>query len=1079
MQTTLVANNEATTGANLDVQDGSTTYVLPAPPGHWVPASRCEVWRQGCPNGDEACKAARESCKLIYTSAELDGSHDAASACRPTTFNQPCDLSIPGMLGQYVYVLPHEPQEGLAFPYTCNAGIRGSNGSDVHEQTSYTCAGFCPPGFVCEQEATIEPTICPIGCYCPVGSSIPRLCLPGTHSNHTGLKDAMQCAACPPGSACPAGSVLPTTCQPGSVSAGAGAEKCEPCALGTFQEAPGQQACDMCRAGRYCPVGSSVELLCPDGHHSNTTGLATMGDCKPCPPGTACAAGSVLPTPCQPGSVSAAPGAKKCEPCPQGTFQAAPGQQACDVCSVGHVCPKGSSVELLCPPGHYSNTTGLATTADCKSCPPGTACAAGSTWPTACAAGTVSAGTTATRCEECVAGSFQPHPGQTACVMCSAGSFSTNVLSCEQCPVGEWCPLGAVKGERCPSGFTTANRGAASAAACGCYLGTFEVLDIQGLPNCAPCPTGATCDAIGTKLATLPLVKGYWRQSSTSYELRPCFMSEACLGGPSVGKQCAAGHWGPYCSLCEDGYVGSGGLCQPCGGIAVLSFLPGTVLGACAAIALVYLTLRYCHGGKMMPSCLSELIRASAQMDAAESVHKHTMEAIEACATRSFPRLHARLKRVYRRLARLAGVQLRILISLFQMISGIDITYAINWPTIYYDMLRVLGSIVQLDLPKAMPLECIFGLRVDFAASLVLFTAAPLALILLFIAAAHLLRRAGKPTLAAMCSSWWFIILYLVCPRASSLVGQAFLCDWLPDGTPKLRMDYSVTCWEGQHLATVLYASIMALIYPIGTPLLYFGILLANMTVLKKIERAEKRVRAHHALDWQRRRSTTGSAAERSSAATLDRQAEEAIAVTGRRHLSRAAQQLTAGLRMECYWYEPVDLMRKLALTSLPIFLPMGSASQLVCGLLVCMIFAMLQAYLRPYVEPRDNNLALVCHLALFFALVSSIILKMERDSSAEVLGVVLVITSVTPPVMTFLVELGLGEGLSFKRLALVGARSSMCLWRLARRVFGSLQAEEAALRAMATARESSMSTTLPQAEPSPPTLSGQPELGC
>ena len=44
--------------------------------------------------------------------------------------------------------------------------------------------------------------------------------------------------------------------------------------------------------------------------------------------------------------------------------------------------------------------------------------------------------------------------------------------------------------------------------------------------------------------------------------------------------------------------------------------------------------------------------------------------------------------------------------------------------------------------------------------------------------------------------SRWFYILFLVYPGASSAIFQAFICDRLEDGTPTLRVDYSITCWQ-------------------------------------------------------------------------------------------------------------------------------------------------------------------------------------------------------------------------------------------------------------------------------------------
>ena len=106
---TTVYSNTAPTGANLYLSAGSTTtYELPAPPGYWVPASKCEVWREATSCGlyDTACKNAAESCKVNLID-NVDSCNVTSSSCQPTTFNQPCDWrNHPALLGKTVYVLP-------------------------------------------------------------------------------------------------------------------------------------------------------------------------------------------------------------------------------------------------------------------------------------------------------------------------------------------------------------------------------------------------------------------------------------------------------------------------------------------------------------------------------------------------------------------------------------------------------------------------------------------------------------------------------------------------------------------------------------------------------------------------------------------------------------------------------------------------------------------------------------------------------------------------------------------------------------------------------------------------------------
>ena len=196
-----------------------------------------------------------------------------------------------------------------------------------------------------------------------------------------------------------------------------------------------------------------------------------------------------------------------------------------------------------------------------------------------------------------------------------------------------------------------------------------------------------------------------------------------------------------------------------------------------------------------------------------------------------------------------------------------------------------------------------------------------------------------------------------------------------------LRVDYAVTCWQGSHLGMVAYAVVMSLIYPIGTPLLYWRLLRRHHTVIRELDAAKR-----GATDAARAADPTAVPSQTDS----------------RERLPAAVRKLTDGYELRCYWFEVFECGRKLALVGLPVFLPIGSAAQLICGLMVCFLSFGMYASYDPYVAESDDRLAKVCQTALFFSLVSAIAIKMERDSSAEALGVLLIFTLAVPPVLAF-----------------------------------------------------------------------------
>eukprot|EP00961_Rhodomonas_salina_P121170 1630886-Rhodomonas_salina.1 len=81
--------------------------------------------------------------------------------------------------------------------------------------------------------------------------------------------------------------------------------------------------------------------------------------CRVCPRGHACAAGSLEPTPCLPGSHAPTEGLGTCILCPAGSFQSSSGKSECIVCGLGRLCLIGASLELpaACAPGTFGDMT--------------------------------------------------------------------------------------------------------------------------------------------------------------------------------------------------------------------------------------------------------------------------------------------------------------------------------------------------------------------------------------------------------------------------------------------------------------------------------------------------------------------------------------------------------------------------------------------------------------------------------------------------------------------------------------------------------------------------------------------------
>ena len=630
-------------GAGIELRAGSTTtYVLPAPPGHWVPAAKCEVQREDpdCDSWESDCLAAAASCSMNTTDNVNPCTASTGSSCKPTTANQPCDWrTSPDLIGKTVYLLPIGTHN-QDYPFACAPGIRGGDGSNPSEQTSAVCAGLCPAGFTCGGGADgVEPVACPEAHYCPVGSSAALPCPAGTFGNASGLQTEQECHACPAGHFCGPGVSEPTPCSRGTVAPNENMVACNDCEAGTFQEEAGQTACEPCRPGLFCPVGASAPLPCEEGTHSSATNLASAGDCTTTTPGYYATTGSTEQTPCPPGRRQPASKKGQCTDCEAGKFMNATGAMTCHPCRPGSFCPVGASAPLPCEGGSYGAGAGLKTQAECKVCPAGTYCFAGSTAATSCSKGTYAAAEGRQLCDACPEGKYQSDEGASACIecgngftcpegsvmqipaSCDAGTYLDSASDqCLGCPAGSVCAGGASPPRDCPrGGYCVANMsqptdcpagrygsearlsdascsgecaqgyyceaGSVSAKAAACAEGSYgAATGLVAQANCTVCPAGTYCFA-GSSVAT-SCSKGTYAAAEGSQ------LCDACPEGTYQGEQGASA-----CIECDDGFT------CPEGSVMQIpaSCEPGTYLNATLELCLGCTAGSMCAGGASQP----------------------------------------------------------------------------------------------------------------------------------------------------------------------------------------------------------------------------------------------------------------------------------------------------------------------------------------------------------------------------------------------------------------------------------------------------------------------------------------------
>lgn len=77
-----------------------------------------------------------------------------------------------------------------------------------------------------------------------------------------------------------------------------------------------------------------------------------------------------------------------------------------------------------------------------------------------------------------------------------------------------------------------------------------------------------------------------------------------------------------------------------------------------------------------------------------------------------------------------------------------------------------------------------------------------------------------------------------------------------------------------------------------------------------------------------------------------------------------------------CWWYEVVELSRKLFLNGIICLIYPGSISQVVFGAFICFVYLIAVTSIYPYKTASDQYLAVACHVQLFVTLICGLCLK-------------------------------------------------------------------------------------------------------
>lgn len=196
-------------------------------------------------------------------------------------------------------------------------------------------------------------------------------------------------------------------------------------------------------------------------------------------------------------------------------------------------------------------------------------------------------------------------------------------------------------------------------------------------------------------------------------------------------------------------------------------------------------------------------------------------------------------------------------------------------------------------------------------------------------------------------------LTFLVYSSVSSILFEAFACEELEDDITYLRADYRVRC-DSKHTRYQVYAGFMIVLYTVGIPALYSGLLFRDRDVLRR-NKADR---------------------------------EDPPRVT-----------LTSGLwkayKPSAFYYEVVECARRVLLTGAVVFIFPNSAAQIAVTLMIAFAFVIISEVISPYSSMWDTWISRMGHLIVYTSMYVALLLKVdvskEHASSQDVFGAVLV----------------------------------------------------------------------------------------
>jgi hypothetical protein len=472
--------------------------------------------------------------------------------------------------------------------------------------------------------------------------------------------------------------------------------------------------------------------------------------------------------------------------------------------------------------------------------------------------------------------------------------------------------------------------------------------------KCTPCPTGGICMG-NPKVDDIVSNASYFRVNQTEPRLYPCTGSpEGACARAEFGKQCSSATTGLLCHKCISTPVQhfrSIDTCKPCPepSIDVQNTVIGVLVVVLAILTIVFSEIARTPILLIPGDTIADTDGTNDGTDdhsdtddgddsnCAVAAEAHDLHDTYKGAKEGADQLEVEARKSFKMKPRAKPKptpslvqRLRIAVTWVQCLGPFVFTFSIPWPKAFADQLTVLNDIFTIDIFNLIgnigTISC--EMNTDFFSGF-----GPhmllLPLLLLTMSMAYVIARLrgpkvlkvkgacldSKEAITTRLVQVLLSIVFLLYPGICAKLFRLFKCtDY--SGTFYLDADLTVRCFEGKHAEYTRYGIVGMLVYAFGIPLGLFTVLF-----------------------WQRRAIHTD------------------IQQTNTAMVARWGQ-IYAGYNADVYYFEIIEMMRKMILTGALALIEPGSLLQIFLGILICAAYVVILIHASPFRVGMDNILA-------------------------------------------------------------------------------------------------------------------------